>query len=133
MCFVGALCSLSSSFSICSKQSAPQLEVETSLTPRNRPLQLRQHPLPSLKPPRHAQRRTLNMSREGFCRNARGNYPTKILGEFCGRFLGGFLGAFFLEKKTGEIFPRKIHGKTQVRIWEFRGQNPHCRDLALTI
>ena len=35
------------------------------------------------------------------------------------------------EKQGAEIHP-KIHSKIQIRIWELRGQNPHCKDLAST-
>ena len=38
-----------------------------------------------------------------------------------------FLGAFSLGNK---IHPR-IHSKIRIRIWELRGQNPHCKDLPL--
>ena len=40
---------------------------------------------------------------------------------------GGCFGAFSFEKK------RDIHPKIQIGIWELRGQNPHCKDLLLTI
>ena len=66
-----------------------------------------------------------------FCRNPRGIFSNKVLGEFCGGFFGGFFRAFFLGKKQDEKIHPKIHGKIQIRIWEFRGQNPHCKDLAL--
>ena len=61
-----------------------------------------------------------------FCRNPRGIFPNKFLGEFCRGFFGGFFRAFFL----GKIHP-KIHGNFQIKIWEFRGQNPHCKDPGL--
>ena len=73
-----------------------------------------------------------NFSREGFCRNPRGIFPNKVLGEFCGGFFVDFFGPFSLEKTGGKIHP-KIHGNFQIRIWEFRGQNPHCKDQAMTI
>ena len=68
-------------------------------------------------------------SRKGFCRNPRGIYPTKTLGEFCGASFGGFFGAFFLgrnrtikstQKSTAKFesefgsFAVKIHN---ARIW----------------
>ena len=45
-------------------------------------------------------------------------------------FFGGSFGPFSLEEQADKIYP-KIHGKIQIRIWEFRDQNPHCKDLAL--
>ena len=68
------------------------------------------------------------LSRQGLCRDPRGISPTEFPGEFCRDFFGGFFRAFFLEKKTGGKNPRQF----QIRIWEFRGQNPHCKDPALT-
>ena len=70
------------------------------------------------------------MSREGFCRNPRGIFLNKVSGEFCGGFFGGFFKPFSLEKQEEKIHP-KIHGNFQIRIWEFQGQNPHCKDPAL--
>ena len=61
----------------------------------------------------------------------RGIFPNKLQGKFCGGFLGGFLGPFSLEKTGGQKIHLKIHGKIQIGIWELRGQNPHCKDLAL--
>ena len=55
-----------------------------------------------------------------------GVFPNKFPGEFC----RGFFGPFFLWKKGGKN-PPKMHGKIQIRIWEFRGQNPHCKNLPL--
>ena len=38
-------------------------------------------------------------------------------------------GPYFVGKnKTKTIHP-KFHGKIQIRIWELRGENPHCKDL----
>ena len=34
-----------------------------------------------------------------------------------------------IEKSSFEY--GKIHSKIQIRIWELRGQNPHCKDLPL--
>ena len=42
---------------------------------------------------------------------------------------GGFFQAFFLGENRKN--PPKIHGKTQIGIWEFRGQSPHCKNPAL--
>ena len=72
------------------------------------------------------------MSRKGVCRNARGIFLNKTLREFCRVFFGGFFGAVLLEKTGGKIHP-KIHGKIQIRIRDFRGQNPHCKDLPLKL
>ena len=52
---------------------------------------------------------------------------------FGGDFWVEFFGPFSLEKIGGEKIHPKIHSKIQVGIWEFRGQNPHCKDLALTV
>ena len=72
----------------------------------------------------------------------RGDFLSKVLGEFCGGFFGGwilrgdfledFFGLFPWRKQEEKIHPPKIHGKIQIRIWEFRGQSPHCKDPALT-
>ena len=48
-----------------------------------------------------------HFSRKGFCRNPRGIFPTKVLGEFCGGFFGGLFRAFFLGKKIGGKNPPK--------------------------
>ena len=74
-----------------------------------------------------------NLSRKGFCRNPTGIFPNKVPGEFCGGFFGGFFRAFFLGKNRRNKTTPKIHGKIQIGIWEFRGQNPHCKDPALKI
>ena len=72
-------------------------------------------------------------SRKGFCRNPMGIFPNKVLGEFCGGFFGGIFFGIFPWKKIGGKNPRqKIHGKIQIGIWEFRSQNPHWSNLALT-
>ena len=71
------------------------------------------------------------LSREGFCRNPRGIFLDKVPGELCGGFFCAFFGAFFLGKNRRKIHP-KIHGNFQIRIWEFRGQNPHRKDQAMT-
>ena len=47
-----------------------------------------------------------------------------------GIFLWIFSG-LFPRKEQEEKIQTKIHGKIQIRIWEFCGQNPHCKDLAL--
>ena len=70
-------------------------------------------------------------SGKGFCRNPRGIFPTKTLGEFCGGFSGGFFWGLFPWEKQDEKIHQKIPRKIQIRIWEFRRENPHCKDLAL--
>ena len=62
------------------------------------------------------------ISRRGFCRDPSGEFG----GIFNGVLGGG--GLFSLEKR--KIHP-KIHSDFQIRFWEFRGQNPQCKDLAL--
>ena len=52
---------------------------------------------------------------------------------FAADFLVDLFGPFSLEKKQEEKSTQKIHGNFQIRIREFRGQNPHCKDPALTI
>ena len=49
-----------------------------------------------------------------------------------GGFLGDFFGPISLEK-TGGKNPPKNPQQFQIRIWEFQGQNPHCKDPALSI
>ena len=50
-------------------------------------------------------------------------------------FTGDFWGIFraFISNKQEEKIHPQIHGKIQIRIWELRGQNPHCKDLPLII
>ena len=72
-------------------------------------------------------------SRKGFCRNPRGIFPTEFPGEFRRGFFGGFFRPVFPWKKQDEKIHAKIHGNFQIRIWEFRGQNPHCKDPALNL
>ena len=62
----------------------------------------------------------------------RGIFSNKVPGELCWGFIGGFFGPFSLEKTGGRNPPQKIPGNIQIRIWEFRGQNPHCKNLPLT-
>ena len=50
---------------------------------------------------------------------------------FAADFLVDFFGPFSLEGGGGGKIHPKIHGNFQIRIWEFRGQNPHCKDPAL--
>ena len=45
-------------------------------------------------------------------------------------FAGGGLVYFRWKKLEDKIHP-KIHSKIQMRLWEFRGQNPHCKNLPL--
>ena len=65
-----------------------------------------------------------SFSRKGFCRNPREISLNKFPGEFCGGFFGGFWGVSLT--KRGKIHP-KIHSRLQIRIWELRSQNPHCK------
>ena len=48
-----------------------------------------------------------NASREGFCRNPRGIFPTEFPGEFCRGFFGGFFRAFFLGKNRRKKSTKK--------------------------
>ena len=36
-------------------------------------------------------------------------------------------------KTLEEKIHTQNHGNFQIRIWQFRGQDPHCKDLALTM
>ena len=36
-------------------------------------------------------------------------------------------------EKSRRKNPPKTPGKIQIRIWELRGQSPHCKDVPLTI
>ena len=63
----------------------------------------------------------------------RGNFSEKKSWvNFAVDFWVDFSGLLPWEKQEEKIHP-KIHGKMQIRIWEFRGQNPHCKDPALRI
>ena len=62
-----------------------------------------------------------------------GNFSEQSPGEFCGGFFGGFFSGLSPWKKIGGKIHQKIHGKIQIGIWEFRGQNPHCKDPALIL
>ena len=46
------------------------------------------------------------ISRKGFCRNPRGIFPDKVLGEFCRGFFGGVFRAFFLGKSRSKKSPK---------------------------
>ena len=59
-------------------------------------------------------------------------FRTQSRVNFAGDFLVDFFGPFSLEKEEEKIH-QKIHRKIQIGIWEFRGQNPHCRNLALIV
>ena len=61
------------------------------------------------------------------------NISDKFPGIFCGEFFWWIILGLFLWDKQQEKIHRKIHSKIQIRIWELRGQNPHCNDLALII
>ena len=74
------------------------------------------------------------VSQEKASAEIRGEFiRTKSWVNFAGDFFGGFFRAFFLGKKREEKFYLKIHGKIQIRIWEFRDQNPHCKNQALKV
>ena len=63
--------------------------------------------------------------------NARSRYLSEqICGWILQGFFGGIFGSFSLEKQEEEI-RAKINSKIQIRIWEFCGQIPHCKDSAL--
>ena len=72
-----------------------------------------------------------------FLHTSEGNFPTKssyfrgIFREMFGGFYVDLFFAFFLEKSRRKKSTTKIHGKIQIRLREFRGQNPHCQYLAL--
>ena len=76
----------------------------------------------------------------GLCsRSGRSQASAEIRGEFIGAsfwmnfavfIFVDFLWFVLLEKNIKK-HPR-IHSKIQIRICELRGQNPHCKDLALT-
>ena len=50
---------------------------------------------------------------------------TKSWVNFAGDFLVDFFRTFFLRKNRRKKIHPKVHGKIQIRIREFRGQNPH--------
>ena len=56
--------------------------------------------------------------------------PEKLRLNFAGDFLADLLGLFLEKNRAREIHP-KIHSKIQIRIWECRGENPHCRKSTL--
>ena len=58
-------------------------------------------------------------SRKGFCRNPMGSFWTNNSVNFAGDFLVDFFRAFFLEKNGRKKIHPKIHGKIQIRIWNF--------------
>ena len=75
----------------------------------------------------------LALSQEKASAEIRGEFfRTKSQVNFTGDFSVDFFGLFSLEKIGGKIH-QKIHGKIQIGIWELRGQNPHCRNLALAL
>ena len=72
-----------------------------------------------------------SLSQEKASAEIRGEFfRTNSRVNFAVDFLVDLFGPFSLEKKEEKIHP-KIHGNFQIRIWEFRGQNPHCKDPAL--
>ena len=67
-----------------------------------------------------------DFSRQGFCRNPRRLFPNRCLGELSGGFGSGFFWLFSLESKQEDKIHPKIHSKFQIRICDFRRQNPYC-------
>ena len=57
-------------------------------------------------PIRESVRESAIFSREGFCRNPRGIFPTEFPGEFCRGFFVDFFGPFSLEKIGGKNPPK---------------------------
>ena len=78
---------------------------------RSAQLYLKPHSMKALK--------KSNFSRKGFCRNPRGIFPTKTLGEFCGGFSGGLFGAFFLGKNRTKKSTRKSTAKFKSEFGSF--------------
>ena len=60
--------------------------------------------------------------------------PAEIRGDFSELRPRWILQGIFVDF-SGLFLGKKTGGKisTQIRIWEFRGQNPHCNDLTLRI
>ena len=74
-----------------------------------------------------------SLSQEKASAEIRGEFcRTKSQMNFAVDFLVDFFGPFSLGKQEEKIHT-KIHGKIQIRIWEFRGQNPHCKALVLKL
>ena len=73
---------------------------------------------------------TVEFTKKRLLQRSEGNFSGQILqGAFC----RGLFGPFSLEKKKERKIHPKSYSKIQIRIWEFRGQNPHCKDLALRV
>ena len=69
------------------------------------------------------------ISRKRFCRNPREFFEQQISGWiFRGIFWWMFWGLLARKKRRGKIH-RKIHCQIRIRVWKFRGQNPHCKNL----
>ena len=72
--------------------------------------------------------------KKGLLQKSEGNFSERSPGWilpwifFCGDLFGG---PPLLGKKRGEKIHPKIHGKIQIRIWEFRGQNLPCKNRPL--
>ena len=62
-----------------------------------------------------------------------GNFSDRIPGWILPWIFWWIFSGLFAWKKQEEKIHQKIHGNFQIRIWEFWGQNPHCKDPALTI
>ena len=63
--------------------------------------------------------------REGFCRNPRGIFLNEFAGEFCLVDFGGLYPWNNMVKEQNADSPKIA--------WELRGQDPHCKNLPLTI
>ena len=61
-----------------------------------------------------------------------GNFSDRIPGWILPWIFWWIFSGLFPWKKQEEKIHQKIHGNFQIRILEFRGQNPHCKDPALT-
>ena len=74
---------------------------------------------------------SLKIVKKRLLQRSEGNFSEQSPGWILrGIFLVDFLGRFLAKEQDEKIHP-KIHSKIQIGIWEFRGQNPHCKDLAL--
>ena len=70
------------------------------------------------------------LSREGFCRNPRGIFPTKFPGEFCcGFFWAIFFGPFSsLEKTGGKNPPKNPRRFSNQNLGVSGPKSTHCKD-----
>ena len=71
------------------------------------------------------------LSKKRLLQKFEGKFSEQVGGEIFGDFWWSFIGAFFLGEKRRKQSTKKTHSKFQIRIWKFRGQNPHCKDLDL--